>query len=100
MIFLLLSVVLAAIVVAIPKVRHRIAFTGFSRFGIPRGDFSITRERSEQSTTPSPVKQFLIVMLPDGTIVTPRVPGPTSHRVYAHEARQRGSKRSAYWQNS
>ena len=25
---------------------------------------------------------------------------PTSRRAYAHEARQRGAKRSAYWQNS
>jgi hypothetical protein len=33
------------------------------------------RERSEQSTPPSPVKQFLVVVLPDGAIVTPKVEG-------------------------
>ena len=71
----LLSLVVTVVVVVIARIRHRIAFTGFSRLGIPRGDFSITRERSERSTTPSPVKQFLVVVLPDGTIVIPKVEG-------------------------
>jgi hypothetical protein len=66
MLFFLLSVTVAAIVVAIPQVRHRIWFGG---------DLSSTGERSEKSRITSPVKPFLVVMLPDGTIVTPRVAG-------------------------
>ena len=69
MVFLLLSVVIAIIVVAIPKLRHRIAFGGLTRSEIFREDFSIARIRAEQSATPGPSKPFLIVVLPDGTIV-------------------------------
>jgi hypothetical protein len=75
MAFLLLSAILAAIVVAIPKVRHRIAFGGLTRSEISRENLSIARVRGEQSSVASPVKQFLVVVLPDGTIVTPRVAG-------------------------
>src|ERR1700692_3828815 len=75
MVLFLLSLVVTVVVVVIARIRHRIAFTGFSRLGIPRGDFSITRARSERSPTPSPVKQFLVVVLPDGTIVIPKVEG-------------------------
>jgi hypothetical protein len=75
MVFLLLAVVLAAILVAIPKIRHRIAFGGFSRFGIPEEIFPSRENASEQSRVATPMKQFLVVVLPDGTIVTPRVPG-------------------------
>ena len=64
MVFLLFAVVLAAIAVAIPRVRHRIWF---------REDFSIAKERVEESRIADPMKKFLIVMLPDGTIVMPRV---------------------------
>jgi len=73
MVFLLLVVVLAGIVVAIPRVRLRIWFGGLTRSEISREDLSIATERAEQSATPSPLKTFLVVVLPDGTIVTPRV---------------------------
>jgi hypothetical protein len=73
MVFLLLSAAIAMIFVAIPGVRHRIAFGGLTRSEIFREDFSIARVRAEQSETASPSKPFLIVVLPDGTIVTPRV---------------------------
>ena len=33
----------------------------------------MTQERVEQSSVAGPMKQFLVVVLPDGTIVTPRV---------------------------
>ena len=66
MILFLLSVIVAAIVVSIPRARHRIWFGG---------DLSSTEERSEQSRITSPVKQFLVVVLPDGTIVMPTVAG-------------------------
>jgi hypothetical protein len=65
-VFILLSVTLAGIVVAIPRVRHRIWFGG---------DLFSARERTEQSRFAGPVKPFLVVVLPDGTIVTPRVAG-------------------------
>jgi hypothetical protein len=35
----------------------------------------MTIERPEQSATSVPLKPFLVVVLPDGTIVTPRVAG-------------------------
>jgi hypothetical protein len=75
MVFLLISVVIAMIFVAIPRVRHRIAFGGLTRSEIFREDFSIARVRPEQSAILSPSKPFLVVILPDGTIVTPRVAG-------------------------
>jgi hypothetical protein len=63
---ILLFVIAATIVVAIPGVLHRI------RFG---GDLSST-ERFEQSRITNPMKPpFLVVVMPDGTIVTPRVAG-------------------------
>jgi hypothetical protein len=75
MVLFVLSVIVAAIVaiVAIPRIRHHIPFGGFTRFGIARGDFSIARDRSEKSRIAGPMKQFLVVVLPDGKIITPRV---------------------------
>jgi hypothetical protein len=73
MALILLSVIVAAIVVAISMMRHRISFKRLIRFGIAKEDFSITGASAEQSATPSPLKPFLVVELPDGTIVTPRV---------------------------
>jgi hypothetical protein len=66
MFLILLPLIVAAIVVASPRVRHRIWFGG---------DLSSTGERSEQQRITSPVKPFLVVVLPDGTIVTPTVAG-------------------------
>jgi hypothetical protein len=66
MVLILLSIIVAAIVVAIPRVRHRIWLGG---------DLSSTGERSEQSHITSQVKPFLVIVLPDGTIVTPRGAG-------------------------
>ena len=60
MVLILLSIIFAAIAIAISRVRHRI------RFG---GDLSSIGERSEQLRITSPVKPFLVVVLPDGTIV-------------------------------
>jgi hypothetical protein len=73
MVFSLLSVVAAAILVAIPSVRNCIVSGGFTRSRTARGDFSIARERAGRSRIAGPVKQFLVVVLPDGTIVNPRV---------------------------
>jgi hypothetical protein len=75
MVLFLLSVVVATIVVAIPRIRNRIASGAWTRSGIVRGDFSIARECAQQSMVAGPTNQFLVVVLPDGTIVTPRVAG-------------------------
>jgi len=75
MVLILLSVIVAAIVVAIRRFRHRVWFGGWTGLGIARGDFSITGESAEQSATPGPLRPFLVVVLPDGTIVTPTVVG-------------------------
>jgi hypothetical protein len=75
MLFSLLSQIVAAIVVAVSKIRSRDPFGSFTRSEIVRGDFPVARERGEQSTVAGPMNQFLIVVLPDGTIVTPRVAG-------------------------
>ena len=66
MVLILLYLIVAVILVAIPRVRHRIWFGG---------DLSSAGERSEQLRITSPVKPFLVVVLPDGTIVTPTVAG-------------------------
>jgi len=63
------------IVVAIPKVRHGIPSGGLTHSQISRGDSSNKIGRAERSRAASPIEQFLVVVLPDGTIVTPRVAG-------------------------
>jgi hypothetical protein len=73
MVLILLSLIVAVIVVAIPRVRHRIAFGTITGSGVAKEDFFIARERAEQPGDTNPSKQFLIVVLPDGTIVTPRI---------------------------
>ena len=75
MVLILLSVLVVAIVVAVSKIRSRDSFGSFTSSEIVSGDFPAARERSEQSATLSPSKAFLIVVLPDGTIVTQRVTG-------------------------
>jgi hypothetical protein len=73
MVLFLLSVIVAALLFALPIVRRRISFGGFTRSGIARGDFSIARDRSEKSRIAGPMKQFLVVVLPDGKVVNPMV---------------------------
>jgi hypothetical protein len=68
MVLILLSLIVAAILVAISMMRHRISFGSFARSGIAREDIAVARERPEQS---SAMKQFLIVVLPDGRVVNP-----------------------------
>jgi hypothetical protein len=63
------------IVFAIPMMRHRTSFGSLIRSVIAKEDFSITGKSAEQAATPGPLKPFLVVVLPDGTIVTPRVAG-------------------------
>ena len=61
-----LSVVLAAIVVAISIIRYHVSFGSFTGSGIAREDIAISGERAKQSTIAGPVKSYLVVVLPDG----------------------------------
>jgi hypothetical protein len=74
MVLILLSVTVAGIVAAISIKRNRISVGNLIRSGIGKDSF-ITDERGRESATLSPLKPFLVVVLPDGTIVTPKVAG-------------------------
>jgi hypothetical protein len=78
MLFSLLSQIVAAIVIAVSKIRSRDSFGSLTRSEIVKGDFSVARERSEQLSVAGSLKPFLVVALPDGTIVTARVAGQVS----------------------
>jgi hypothetical protein len=77
MVLILLSLIVTVtmIVVAILMMRHRSSSGSLIRSGIVKEDSFITGESAEQLVTLSPSKQFLVVALPDGTIVTARVAG-------------------------
>jgi hypothetical protein len=75
MALILFSVIVGAIVIAISMMRRRISFGSLIRSGIANENYPIAGESAEQSATPSPLKPFLVVVLPDGTIVTPTVAG-------------------------
>jgi hypothetical protein len=68
-VFFLLALIIVAIAVAISIFRHNISLGS----GIGREDSCIASERAEQSRISGSMKKFLVVVLPDGTIVTPRV---------------------------
>ena len=70
MFLILLSIILAAITVAISMIRRRISCGRLAGSGIAREDVAIAKGRAEQF---SPMKQFLVVVLPDGKVVYPRV---------------------------
>jgi hypothetical protein len=74
MALILLFVTFAALMVAVLKIRNRDSFQSFSGAEIVGGDSSIARARSEQFAVAGPMKQ-LIVVLPNGTIVTAIVVG-------------------------
>jgi hypothetical protein len=76
MALILLSLIVAAtmIVVAISMMRHGISSDSSIRAGIVK-EFSISGESAGLSVPPGPLKPFLVVVLPDGTIVTPKVAG-------------------------
>ena len=70
MLLILLSLIVAAILIAISMMRHRISFVSLIRAGIAKEN-SIGKERAEQSRFASSTKQFLVVVLPDGKVVNP-----------------------------
>jgi hypothetical protein len=75
MFLFLLSLIIAAILVANPRIRNRTAPGAWTRSGIVTRGFPIAKGRAEQWQNTNPMKQFLVVVLPDGTIVTPRALG-------------------------
>jgi hypothetical protein len=70
MVLILLSIIVAAIAVAISMIRASFGILVDS--GIAKESSSITGEPAEQSSISSPAKQFSVV-LPDGKIVNPVV---------------------------
>jgi hypothetical protein len=70
MVLILLFVFLSAIVVAISTFGRRLYFVSLTRSGITREEFSVASELADQSRVAGPMKQFLVVVLPDGKIVT------------------------------
>ena len=70
MVLILFSVVLAATAVAISIIRFA-RFGSLSDSGIAKE--SIVREDAEQKAIAGQARQFLVVVLPDGKVVTPRV---------------------------
>ena len=70
MVLILLSVIFAAIIAAISMIRHRIVFGSSTRAEIAREN---AKELAEQSRVTGPIKQFLVVVLPDGKVVNPRL---------------------------
>lgn len=70
MVLILLSVVVVAVVVATAIFRHLISFGSFTHSGIPRENIATARARDEQTRIAGSMKQFLVVVLPDGRVVT------------------------------
>jgi hypothetical protein len=75
MFLILLSIILAAIAVAISMIQRRISCGRLPDSGIAREDNAIAKGRQF-----NPMKLFLVVVLPDGKVVYPRVAdqGPRS----------------------
>jgi hypothetical protein len=75
LILLSLIVTVAMIAVAISMMRHRSSSGSLTGSGNTKKEFCISGEVAGQSATPSLLKPFLVVALPDGRIVTPTVAG-------------------------
>jgi hypothetical protein len=72
MLLILLSVILAALVIAIATGRHNISFGSLTRDGVAREESATANERAELLKGIRPSKQFLVVVLPDGKVVNTR----------------------------
>jgi hypothetical protein len=70
MFLILLSIILAAIAVAISMVRRLVSRGDLADSGIAREEIAVAKACAEQF---SPMKRFLVVVLPDGKVVYPRV---------------------------
>jgi hypothetical protein len=63
-------ILLSAVFAAISMIRHHIAFGSSTRVEIAREN---AKELAEQSRLTGPIKRFLVVVLPDGKVVNPRL---------------------------
>jgi hypothetical protein len=70
LILLSLIVTVTMTVVAISMMRNRISSGSLIRAGITKADSSVTGESAGRSVRRGPLKPFLVVVLPDGSIVT------------------------------
>jgi hypothetical protein len=59
--------------VAVSIIGHHKSFGSFTLSWIDRGSFAIAGKRTEHSRISGPISQLLVVVLPDGKIVIPRV---------------------------
>jgi hypothetical protein len=71
MVLILISAIFTAIVVAISITRYYISFGSFTSSGVAGEEITTADERAEQTRITSPMKQFLVVVLPDGKVVNP-----------------------------
>jgi hypothetical protein len=69
MVLVILSIIFAAIALALSIIRHRLSLGKLTGLGVARDDITATREGTDQSAITSPLRQFLVVVLPDGKIV-------------------------------
>lgn len=72
MLLILLSVILAALVIALAADRYNILLGNLTRDGVAREGSTTANERAKLSKGIRPTKQFLVVVLPDGRVVNPR----------------------------
>jgi hypothetical protein len=73
MVLILLSISVAAIAVAISVTRCHTSFESLAGFEVEREDIAMPKKQSEQSRITTPMRQFLIVVLPDGRVVDPLI---------------------------
>jgi hypothetical protein len=65
----------SAIAVAVSVFRYRHTSGHFTRLEIAEDKTGASSEPAAQSSVASPTKQFLVVLLPDGKMVNPKVVG-------------------------
>jgi hypothetical protein len=71
MVLILLSIILAAIAIAISMTRCHRSIGSLAGSGIVKGSSSIVKEGAEPSWSAGQTRQFLVVVLPDGKVVNP-----------------------------
>jgi hypothetical protein len=72
MVLILLSMIVAAIAVTISMRRHD-PFGSRAGLEVAREDIAMPKKHTEQSRITTPMRQFLVVVLPDGKVVNPMV---------------------------
>jgi len=75
MVLLILSVIFAGMIFAISIVRRHISYGRSAGAEIAREEVAIAKDRAEHSRVTGPIKQFSVVVLPDGKVISPRITG-------------------------